>query len=118
MAEMPESLNYQMYNKGMSTLRDDKSTQPSVADIYTMIATFKGRGDGYAKEMQKFIMQNLAHFPEYYTVVDGIAAILPDNAESTTPLYLGDENDFAPDDYSLRKERGNNPNRINPFYWQ
>jgi hypothetical protein len=117
LAELPETLNFQLYNKGMSTLRDDNSNQPSVQDMYTMIATFTARGDGYAKEARKFILANLSKFPEYQLVVDGVAATYPVTATETCPLYLGDENDLPFDEYSLYKDR-RPPFNSNDPYWQ
>lgn len=120
MAEMPESLNFQMYNKGLSTLRDDKSTQPSIQDLYTMIATYTGRGDGYAKATRLYLLQNQSHFPEYNTTTNSISDIVPLRSTETTPLYLGDENEFLKDDYSLhngdklRNYNYNGQNNFNP----
>lgn len=111
LAEMPESLNFQMYNKGLSTLKDDKSTQPSVSDIYTMIATFVGRGDGYAKNARLYLIQNQSRFPEYFTQVDGVAAVYPVRGTETSPLYLGDESELLEYDYSL-----NNGDKVRNYY--
>jgi len=105
MAEMPESLNFQMYNKGLSTLKDDKSSQPSIADIYTMISTFTGRGDGYAKNARLYLIKNQIRFTEYYAIVDGVATVRPLQSTETSPLYLGDESEFLKDDYSLNNDK-------------
>lgn len=112
MAEMPESLNFQMYNKGLSTLRDDNSSQPSISDIYTMIATFTGRGDGYAKATRLYLIQNQSRFPEYNTQVDGVASIYPTRSTESSPLYLGDESEYLKYDYSL-----NNHDKLNGNYY-
>ena len=109
MAEMPESLNFQMYNKGLSTLRDDKSTQPNISDLYTMIATFTARADGYARAARLYIIQNQSRFPEYMQSSNNISDVLPLQHTETSPLYLGDESEYLSNDYSL-----NNGDKLRP----
>lgn len=117
MSELPEMLNYQFWNKGVSQKTVDNSTQPSMNEMYSIISTYKTKGENYAKRTRLYLLQNArSKFPEYLTFVNGVDVVFPDRTDYTCPIYLGDESEAPRDDYSLNK-RPISPNSNDPFYY-
>lgn len=94
LSELPEGLNYQFYNKGLSTKAQDNSEVPSMGDMYAMISKYKKRAEHYANACRLYIMQNLASYPEYYAA-GGIDKVQPDRSVYSSPIYLGDQFGFV-----------------------
>jgi hypothetical protein len=111
MSELPEVLNYQFWNKGVSQKTVENSKEPSMSEMYSIVAKYKSRAENYAKMARAYIIQNAAQkFPEYLTYVSGRDVVFPDRNSYSCPIYLGDESDALPDDYSLN----NKPRTYNP----
>lgn len=104
MSELPPALNYQYWNKGVSQKTVDNATEPSMSDMYALMNRYKTRAEHYATRARKYLVQNAADkFPEYLTLIPGVDAVAPDAKNYTCPIYLGDESELPPDDYSLKK---------------
>lgn len=88
MSELPEGLNYQFWNKGVTTKTTDNSAALSMSDMYSIVSKFKKRGEHYANCCRLYILQNYAQIPEYYAP-GGIDKVVPDRAVYTCPIYLG-----------------------------
>jgi len=106
MSELPESLNYQYFNKGVSQKTVDNATQPSMSDLYNIIAKYKSRGEHYIKRARLYLIQNQAtNIPEYRQRDSGVDIVVPDGNTYTSPIYLGDESELPRDDYSLNNKK-------------
>lgn len=109
MSELPEGLNYQFWNKGVSQKTTENSKEPTMSEMYSIVAKYKSRAEHYKEAARRYLLQNArAKFPEYLTFVSGVDVVIPDKNSYTCPIYLGDETEQPRDDYSL-----NNPPRNN-----
>lgn len=119
MSELPEALNYQFYNKGVSTKTVDNATQPTMAELYSIVAKYKTRAEHYAKRCRMYLLQNAAAmFPEYLAFSIGVDVVYPDRTSYTCPIYLGDETELKSDEYSLNNRSNLNNRNINdPYYY-
>jgi hypothetical protein len=88
MSELPEGLNYQYFNKGVSTKTADQSQSPSMSDMYAIVSKYKKRAEHYAQRCRLYLVQNYTLIPEYYAP-GGIDRVIPDRASFSSPIYLG-----------------------------
>ena len=111
MAELPEGLNYQFWNKGVATKTTDNSQSPTMSEMYSIVSKYKKRAEHYAQACRLYIVQNSTLFPEYYAP-GGIDKVNPLAAVYTTPIYLGGAGvvDWRPND------RDPNYNSNDPYY--
>lgn len=106
LSELPEGLNYQFYNKGLGGKTADGSTQPSMPELYAIVAKYKSRAEHYAKRCRMYLLQNSpSKYPEYNQFVVGIDTVAPDKNNYTCPIYLGDESELPSDEYSLQRKQ-------------
>lgn len=90
MAEMPETINYQYWNKGVATKTTDNSQSPSMSDMYSIVSKYKKRAEHYANACRLWLVQNSPNrVPEYYAA-GGVDRVQPDRNSYTSPIYLGD----------------------------
>jgi hypothetical protein len=116
MSELPEVLNYQFWNKGVSQKTVENSKEPSMSEMYSIVAKYKSRAEHYSKITRMYLLQNArSKFPEYLNFNAGVDIIFPDRTSYTCPIYLGDESEAPRDDYSLNN-RPINPNSNDPYY--
>lgn len=102
LSEMPDTLGYQFYNKGVGGKKADADTQPNMSELYRIVAKYKTRAEYYGERCRKYLIQNLTLYPEYATYTVGIDTVPPDANNYTCGIYLGDESELPPDEYSLR----------------
>jgi len=89
-SELPTALNYQFWNKGVSTKTSDNSQLPSMSDLFDIAAKYKNRAEAYQKKAIFYLKQNAPEmFPEYLNAGSGIDVILPDSVAYSSPIYLG-----------------------------
>jgi len=112
MSELPEGLNYQYWNKGVSSKTVENSSNPSMTEMYSIVSKYKSRAEHYSKMARMYLIQNAPSlFPEYRTFVTGVDVVSPDRTSFTCPIYLGDESDFSKGDLQTPY----NPN--DPYYY-
>jgi hypothetical protein len=117
MSELPEGLNYQFWNKGVSQKTVDNATQPSMSEMYSIVAKYKSRAEHYVNRARMYLIEyGNEKFPEYVTFVAGVDTVYPDRTSYTIPIYLGNETEIPPDDYSLNKRPPAGYNSNDPFY--
>ena len=117
MSELPEGLNYQFWNKGVSQKTVDNATQPSMSEMYSIVAKYKSRAEHYVNRARMYLIEyGNEKFPEYVTFVAGVDTVYPDRTSYTIPIYLGNESEIPPDDYSLNKRPPAGYNSNDPFY--
>lgn len=117
MSELPPALNYQYWNKGVSQKTVDNADQPSMSDLYSIMARYKTRAEHYSKRARMYLIQNAAAmFPEYLVITPGVDQVVPENQQYSCPIFLGDETEIPRDDYSLGLRKPNDYNSNFPFY--
>lgn len=117
MSELPEGLNYQFWNKGVSQKTVDNATQPSMSEMYSIVAKYKSRAEHYVNRARMYLIEyGNEKFPEYVTFVAGVDTVYPDRTSYSIPIYLGNETEVPPDDYSLNKRPPAGYNSNDPFY--
>ena len=109
-SEVVSSINYQIWNTGVTSTNADKTSNPNRQDISMIQAKYKSRAEHYMKRARMYLMQNMNSFPEYKTIAGGLDVVAPDRTSFTSPIYLGDESDYPKDSYSLRSKEKHNPN--------
>lgn len=117
MSELPDGLNYQFWNKGVSQKTVTNAQEPSMSEMYTIANKYKNRGEHYAKRARMYLLANTTNFPEYTTFVAGVDTVYPDRTSFSCPIYLGDETEAPPDDYSLNKRPPSGWNSNDPYYF-
>jgi hypothetical protein len=93
LAELSTSLNNQFYNKGVSTLKDENSSQPSYSQLAQVRDKYKQQGEFYITQCRKYLVQNMANYVEFSQPASGFDVTLPELNTYTCPLFLGDEMD-------------------------
>lgn len=114
LSETPEGLNYQFWNKGLTTKTTEDSTSPSMQEMYAIVRKYKNRAEHYTNACRLYIIQNITKFPEYYAP-GGIDRVQPDRSSFTLPIYLDDCN------FDRRYGRANRNPRLNsndPSYYE
>ena len=90
LSELPEGLNYQFWNKGLSKKESDQSQVPSMPEMYGIVDKYKSRAEHYAKRCRLYLVQNATNlFPEYNQRIAGIDEVSPERNNYTCPIYLG-----------------------------
>lgn len=89
MSELPEGLNYQFWNKGLSSKTTDDSQNPTMSEMYSIVSKYKKRAEHYADRCRLWLIQNApSRIPEYYAP-GGVDKVSPDRQVFTSPIYLG-----------------------------
>lgn len=109
MAELPTSMSYQFWNKGVVRKQGDNTDLPSMSELIDISNKYRDRGQWYANRLRLYLIQNaVAKFPEYLLPGNGIDTINPETKGFSIPIYLGDDRDnpycnkggFTPKPYS------------------
>lgn len=102
LSEMPESINYQFWNKGVATKTTEDSNTPSMSEMYSIVAKYKNRAEHYSKRCRMYLIENApTKFREYINIPGGVDVVVPDRTSFSSPIYLGEERD-RPRSYSDR----------------
>lgn len=104
-SEVIGSINYQVWNTGVTSTNADKTSNPTLTEINLLKSKYKQRAEHYMKRARLYLLQNAASYPEYSTITGGIDTVFPDKTSYTCPIYLGDESDYPKDSYSLRSKQ-------------
>lgn len=110
LSELPDSLSYQLTNKGVVKRSGDNSEVASYSDLYAAHSKYRARAEHYSKRCRLYLVQNAtAHFPEYAQSVPGVDVISPDATSFTSPIYLGFER------IEIRPDRNPGYNSNDPY---
>lgn len=116
LSELATTLNNQFYNKGVSTFRDEDSSQPNYQQLLQVRDKYKQQGEFYTMQCRKFIIKNTINYPEFTSIANGIDVTSPQNNIFTSSLYLGDESDNILDNgYSDARTRNPYDNYPTPY---
>lgn len=92
MAELPTSMSYQFWNKGIVRKQGENTELPSMSELIDISNKYRDRGQWYANRLKLYLIQNAsAKFPEYLAPGNGIDTITPDQKSFSMPIYLGDD---------------------------
>jgi hypothetical protein len=92
LSELPEGLNFQFWNKGLSKKEADQSQTPSMSEMYAIVSKYKNRAEHYAKRCRLYLVQNATTmFPEYNQYVPGVDVTPPETNNFNCPIYLGED---------------------------
>ena len=109
LAELPQGLSFQFYNKGLLRKGGDNFENPSMQDMIDIANRYKGRAEFYKQRLIKYLKENEVTFPLYSNYGSGYDAIAPDNDAYTSTIWLGDSSCCASDKTFEELYQGNNP---------
>lgn len=109
LAELPTTISYQFWNKGVLRKQGDNTELPSMSDLMDISNKYRIRAEFYADRLRLYLRQNAAtKFPEYNNAGNGVDDIQPANSVYYMPLYLGEDSCY---EKSLEeKYQGDRPN--------
>lgn len=65
LAELPESLNYQFWNRGLVQNNSTTVNNITPTEMFSIMSKYKSRAEYYASEMTRHILANKNKYPEY-----------------------------------------------------
>lgn len=93
LAQLPETLSFQLWNKGVVRKQGENTELPSMTEILSVATRFKHRAEYYANRMKLFLLDQSARlqkFPEYTQPGSQVDTIAPEMRQFSMPIYLGD----------------------------
>jgi|SRR6478736_6801976 len=93
LSEIPTTLSYQFWNKGVVRKIGLDTELPTMSDLIDLSNNYRNRAEFYANRLKRYLQQNAATLPEYYNPGNGIDTIYPDQKSFTIPIYLGGDCD-------------------------
>lgn len=94
LAELPTTISYQFWNKGVVRKLGENTELPSMSDLIDISNKYKNRAEFYATRMRDYIRANAnAMYPEYLNPGNTIDTITPGQRAFTSPIYLGNDDD-------------------------
>lgn len=87
LAELPEGLNYQFWNRGLVQNNTTTVNNISTSEMYSIMSKYKHRAEHYGNEMKKHIEANKASYPEYFQPASGEDSA-PSDDVYTCPIVL------------------------------
>jgi hypothetical protein len=88
LAELPQGLSFQYYNKGLLKKTGENFESPSMQDMIDVANKYKSRAEFYRQRLIKYLKQNYTLYPQYLNWGDGVDAIRPDNNGYKTSVFL------------------------------
>jgi hypothetical protein len=108
LSESPETMSYQITNKGVVRKQGDNTQLPSMSEIISLADTYKKRAEFYANRARLYLQQNAPlKFPEYLNPGSGIDDKRPIHTTYTSGMWLGAE--YPPHRTYEEKYQGNRP---------
>ena len=115
LAEMPDTLNYQLWNTGVAATTADKTVNADNGVLHQLRNKYRGRAEHYMKRARMYLLENYTLFNEYNQPGTGIDVVVPEQSSFTNPIFLGYESELPRDSYSLRNKDNQRvflPNKI------
>lgn len=91
LAELPMSLSYQFFNKGVLRKNDDNATVPAMGELIDIANIYKNRAEHYGKRLIMYLKANAVSFPEYNTISTTLDSINPIDDNYSTGIWLDDD---------------------------
>ena len=93
LAELPMTMGYQFWNKGIVRKLGDNTELPSMSELIDISNRYKDRGQWYANRMRLYLIANaVSMYPEYLQPGNNIDTVIPEQKGFSMPIYLGDSN--------------------------
>lgn len=95
LAELPETLSYQFYNKGVVRKSGDNTELPSMSDLASVSSRYRQRAEWYGTRLRAYLRENATNalFSEYINPGSGYDDIHPAKQVYTCPIVLDDDYD-------------------------
>ena len=94
LAELPTTIGYQFWGKGVMRKQDDNSSLPSMSELIDISNKYKSRGEFYASRLRMYLQANaVSDYPEYFGLRNKLDDISPSRDAYTCPIYLGPDGD-------------------------
>ncbi len=107
LAELPMSISFQFWNKGLLRKTGQDTETPSMSDMVDISNHYRNRGQWYCNRLRLYLLEdNGKLFPETIRTVGGVDTVYPDKNAFDIPIYLGDD-DCGCVDHGLRKPYDN-----------
>lgn len=91
LAELPMSISYQFWNKGVIRKQGDSTELPTMSELIDISNKYRMRAEWYAERLTKYLKENADEttLTEYITDTGGVDTITPSESNYTMPIYLG-----------------------------
>lgn len=109
LAELPQGLSFQFYNKGLLRKGGENFENPSMQDMIDIANRYRSRAEFYKQRLIKYLRQNIVDFPLYSNYGSGIDAIKPERDAYNSTIWLGDTGCCGDFKSFEEKYQGNNP---------
>jgi hypothetical protein len=109
LAELPQGLSFQFYNKGLLRKGGENFENPSMQDMIDIANRYRARAEFYKQRLIKYLRQNIVDFPLYSNYGSGIDAIKPERDAYNSTIWLGDTGCCGDFKSYEEKYQGNNP---------
>jgi hypothetical protein len=109
LAELPQGLSFQFYNKGLLRKSGENFENPSMQDMIDIANRYRARAEFYKQRLIKYLRQNIVDFPLYSNYGSGIDAIKPERDAYNSTIWLGDTGCCGDFKSYEEKYQGNNP---------
>jgi len=110
LAELPQGLSFQFYNKGLLRKSGENFENPSMQDMIDIANRYRARAEFYKQRLIKYLRQNIVDFPLYSNYGSGIDAIKPERDAYNSTIWLGDTGCCGDFKSYEEKYQGNNSN--------
>lgn len=99
LSELPTTISYQFWNKGVMRKQGLDTDLPSMSDLIDLSNKYRNRAEFYGNRLKRYLIQNANDsFPEYNNPGNGVDTINPDQKAFTIGIYLGPDNDCCCND--------------------
>lgn len=92
LAELPSTLSYQFWNKGVVRKHGESTELPSMSELIDIANKYKNRAEFYGNRLRLYLRQNApVMFAEFISYGNGVDDIYPSHKTFTMPVWLGDD---------------------------
>ena len=88
LSESPNTLTFQLYNKGLVRKSSENTINPDTQDIINEVNRYKKKAEFYGQKMADYLLQHYTLFTEYRMPGVGIDIIHPDQNSYTTTFFI------------------------------
>jgi hypothetical protein len=95
LAELPTTLSYQLWNKGVVRKQGENTDLPSMSELIDISNKYRERGQYYAKRLRLYLMHQSGvnnKYPEYIQPGSSVDTVNPAVNDYSISVYLGDDN--------------------------
>lgn len=92
LAELPEAISFQFWNKGVIRKQGDNTETPSMSDLVDISQKYRKRAEWYGERLTQYLrrVSNTTVIPEYFNGNTLSDSLTPQTTPYSMPIYLGD----------------------------